>query len=326
MNGTTVTNSKTNHGLRSRAYCANTDEVLFARLHLYPVENTKVIHLIRHAQGFHNVAGEKDRGNYLLEAFEDAHLSPDGWKQVQALHDHCRKFREDLSVELTVASPMTRTIETAAGIFGTALSVSDPVGDPLLMDCSVPLHTPTEGCGKNTENSESRHVRISARDSPPVIACELCREQLGRNPCDRRVPLSVLRERFPGVDFSEVETESDEMWAAFGPERREGVAEIQERALSFLRWLEQRPETHIAVVSHSAFLTLGLLPLFNGLPTYSPELSDSMGEYFQNCEMRSYILASGNQGCGDRQKAGALSFPGGMEVLDGPRNGPAGSA
>jgi hypothetical protein len=39
---------------------------------------------VRHAQGIHNVEGEKDHDAYLSSDFFDAHLSPLGWKQVIA--------------------------------------------------------------------------------------------------------------------------------------------------------------------------------------------------------------------------------------------------
>ena len=42
----------------------------------------QVIHLIRHGEGFHNVAGELDERNYLDHKFEDAHLTEFGWRQV----------------------------------------------------------------------------------------------------------------------------------------------------------------------------------------------------------------------------------------------------
>lgn len=37
---------------------------------------------MRHAQGIHNVAGEKDHSAYMSEELFDAHLTPLGWQQV----------------------------------------------------------------------------------------------------------------------------------------------------------------------------------------------------------------------------------------------------
>jgi hypothetical protein len=48
---------------------------------------------------------------------------------------------------------------------------------------------------------------VSAAGAPPFVACELCREHLGVHPCDRRRELSFYKARFPGVDWSGIESE-----------------------------------------------------------------------------------------------------------------------
>ncbi|WJX94847.1 hypothetical protein P8452_76223 [Trifolium repens] len=53
---------------------------------LYPLHHSKTIHLVRHAQGVHNVEGEKNHDAYLSDDLFDANLTPLGWKQfVRAL-------------------------------------------------------------------------------------------------------------------------------------------------------------------------------------------------------------------------------------------------
>jgi hypothetical protein len=42
----------------------------------------QTLHLIRHGEGFHNVAGQKDYHAYKSWDFEDAHLTDYGWDQV----------------------------------------------------------------------------------------------------------------------------------------------------------------------------------------------------------------------------------------------------
>jgi len=293
----------------SRASCADVGAAVAAHVQLVPLANTKVIHLIRHAQGFHNVAGELDRANYKSPEYEDAHLTAMGWAQTEALQQHVAARKEQLGVELIVVSPMTRTLETAAGVFGCAPR-------------SAAATTGSRGTFmRSTQAAENKCMErgeIAAPDDcPPVVACELCREQLGGNPCDKRRPISHQREAFPVVDFSEVECDEDEPWEAYGPGRRESVAQIQARALAFLQWLEKRPERAIAVVAHSAFLTLGLLPLFVGHPGYAPEMSDAMGRYFQNCEMRSYVMTAANAPPADGAAPDPLAFPGGKRALEG---------
>jgi hypothetical protein len=71
---------------------------------------------------------------------------------------------------------------------------------------------------------------------------QLCREQLGVHPCDKRRPLAHYRERYPAVDFdSHVRHEHDELWAA---DQRESVDDIRARAISFLQWLSARCEPY----------------------------------------------------------------------------------
>ncbi|KAJ0087286.1 hypothetical protein Patl1_08722 [Pistacia atlantica] len=49
---------------------------------LYPSHRCKTIHLVRHAQGIHNVAGEKGHDAYMSYDYFDAYLTPLGWQQV----------------------------------------------------------------------------------------------------------------------------------------------------------------------------------------------------------------------------------------------------
>ncbi|KAM1014336.1 hypothetical protein ACFX2C_044333 [Malus domestica] len=48
---------------------------------LYPLHRTKTLHLVRHAQGIHNVEGDKDHAAYMSYDLFDAHLTPLGWSQ-----------------------------------------------------------------------------------------------------------------------------------------------------------------------------------------------------------------------------------------------------
>ena len=69
----------------------------------------KVIHLVRHAQGEHNVAGEEDYTFYQKEEYADAALTNKGVKQCQSL----AAIHGITTAELLVVSPMTRTLQTA---------------------------------------------------------------------------------------------------------------------------------------------------------------------------------------------------------------------
>ncbi|CAN4092279.1 unnamed protein product [Withania somnifera] len=85
---------------------------------LYPLHRCKTIHLVRHAQGIHNVEGEKDHSAYLSPHLFDAHLTPLGWQQVDHLREHVHASGIFKKVELVITSPLLRCMQTAVGVFG----------------------------------------------------------------------------------------------------------------------------------------------------------------------------------------------------------------
>ncbi|KAD6796303.1 hypothetical protein E3N88_07199 [Mikania micrantha] len=124
--------------------------------------------MVRHAQGVHNVAGEKDHSAYMSEELFDAHLTTLGWKQVDNLRKHVHASGLSKKVELVVVSPLLRTMQTAVGAFGGEASV-DGIDVPLLM-------------AENT--GSSNRPAISSLNCPPFIAVELCIEHLIENDGD----------------------------------------------------------------------------------------------------------------------------------------------
>ena len=231
--------------------------------------NAKLLTLIRHAQGYHNAAGERDRESYKSELYRDAHLTRRGWRQAEAAGEHWRAVYSGGAAaggsssapllprpELVVVSPLTRTLETACAIFGEALHDDDDEEEEEEEDA--------EGGGKKRRLLMRRRPAIPGRVAPapafsadrglPFVALELCREESGLHPCDGRLPISQKREAFPGVDFSLVESEEDSLYESAPPGEREPKESVKARALEFARWLLARPERHVAVVSHAGFL------------------------------------------------------------------------
>ncbi|KAF3447450.1 hypothetical protein FNV43_RR12636 [Rhamnella rubrinervis] len=76
---------------------------------LYPLHRCKTLHLVRHAQGIHNVKGEKNHNAYL-DLF-DAHLTPLGWKQVDDLRKHVQASGISKRIDLVITSPLLRLEE-----------------------------------------------------------------------------------------------------------------------------------------------------------------------------------------------------------------------
>jgi len=256
---------------------------------------------IRHGQGFHNVAGEQDFNSYRSEEFLDAHLTEVGWKQALGLREALRGA--GAAPDLVVVSPLTRTLETAAGCLGGAALGGGAGAAGALMLAQA--------------GEEGRRTACPGflPGAAPFLAHEYCREGHGRHPCDRRSPLRVVRPRFPGVAEWAVETDED-TW--FDPAVRESPEHLVRRATAFLAWLRARGEAHIAVVSHAEFL--GALCYVLGHMAASQRDRDEVTLSFKNCEMRTVEIRGdpAHPGHGVMRPTG-LKFPGGSGAA---REGP----
>uniref|UniRef100_A0A0D9W1Q5 Phosphoglycerate mutase-like protein n=1 Tax=Leersia perrieri TaxID=77586 RepID=A0A0D9W1Q5_9ORYZ len=132
---------------------------------MYPLHRCKTIYLVRHAQGIHNVEGEKDHSAYMSPHLFDAHLTPLGWNQVDCLHEHVKKSGLAQKIELVITSPLLRTMQTAVGVFGGENPVDGVSASPLMV----------ENAG------HSSRPAISSLNCPPFLAVEACREHLIEN-------------------------------------------------------------------------------------------------------------------------------------------------
>uniref|UniRef100_A0ACD5YAH6 Uncharacterized protein n=2 Tax=Avena sativa TaxID=4498 RepID=A0ACD5YAH6_AVESA len=252
---------------------------------MYPLHRSKTIHLVRHAQGIHNVAGEKDFKAYMSAELLDAQLTPLGWSQVDCLREHVTKCGLAKKIELVIVSPLLRTMQTAVGVFGGG-NYTDGVGVSPLM---------VEGA------EHSGRQAISSLNCPPFLAVEACREHLGVHPCDKRSSITKYRTLFPAIDFSLIENDEDVLWE---PDVRETDESVAARGMKFIDWLWTREEKEIAIVSHSGFL-------YHTLNMYGkechPTIADELGKHFNNCELRSMVLV-------DRSMLGSgaptCNFPG----------------
>ncbi|KAI3849490.1 hypothetical protein MKX03_019401 [Papaver bracteatum] len=235
---------------------------------LFPLHRCKTLHLVRHAQGVHNVEAEKDDSAYLSYSLFDAPLTPLGWKQVDNLRNHVHDSGLIKKIELVVVSPMLRTMQTAVGVFGGG-------GYTDGMDI-LPLMVANAG-----NNDRSAY---SSLNCPPFVAVELCREHLGVRPCDKRRSVSEYVPLFPAIDFSLVESDEDTWWKTDVREPNDGVTA---RGIEFLNWLWTRKEKEIAVVTHSGFL-FHTLKSFGS--SYHPLMKDEVCKHFANCELRSMVI------------------------------------
>lgn len=266
--------------------------------------NNRTLHLIRHAQGWHNVdelevdaafkagdkrwsspaAGELDlhdptnvklRTEYgvawmLLErvtgrTYHDPHLTPKGREQSYALRSRLRGD-PDFAVDAVALSPMRRTIETAL--------------------LSLP----------QLEGASTTFAWAHGDDpprSPPMVATELLRERCAHFMPDSRRTRTELAAEYGrlGANASISFAQIDEMDTPFleGAERDEpehGSPLLAERAEKALRWLAALPAEHqrIVVVSHKHFL--------GALTGLHPETVAQRA--FENAERRTVLMCVGD--------------------------------
>ncbi|XP_059445389.1 phosphoglycerate mutase-like protein 1 isoform X2 [Corylus avellana] len=235
---------------------------------LFPLHRCKTLHLVRHAQGIHNVDGDKNYKAYLRPEYFDAQLTQLGWQQVDNLRKHVHASGLSKRIDLVITSPLLRTVQTAVGVFG---------GEGYTDRTDVlPLMVANAG--------NSGRAAISSLNCPPILAVELCREHLGVHPCDKRRNISDYQFSFPAVDYSLIETDEDILWKA---DIRETKEEVASRGLKFMNWLWTRKEKEIAIVTHSGFLFHTLSSFGNDC---HPLVKSEIGKHFGNCELRSMVI------------------------------------
>ncbi|EOA38808.1 hypothetical protein CARUB_v10011120mg [Capsella rubella] len=215
---------------------------------LYPLESCKIIHLLRHGEAEHNVAAKKDRSALLSPHLFDAPLTDHGNQQVENLREQLETSGLLKRIELVVTSPLFRTMQTAVGVFG----------------------------------KESKQARMTS--SPPIVALEVARDRNGVRPPDMRRNVSEYQTLFPTVDFSQIESEEDNLWR---PDVRESEEEILARGLEFMKWLWKRPEKEVAVVSHGIVLQHMMYVFANDC---DDSTRNELFKRFVNCEIRTVVI------------------------------------
>ena len=85
----------------------------------------------------------------------------------------------------------------------------------------------------------------------PIRSLECLREYpIGEDTCNQRSDISLLKVRFPRIDFSKIEIDEDILWT----ETRETREDLQKRIDEAKRYIKTLPETKIAIVSHNGFI------------------------------------------------------------------------
>ncbi|XP_057976945.1 phosphoglycerate mutase-like protein 1 isoform X2 [Malania oleifera] len=227
---------------------------------LFPLHRCKILHLVRHAQGIHNVEGDKNYDAYSSPEFFDAHLTPLGWQQVDNLREYVRACGIFKRIDLVITSPLLRTLQTAVGVFGCE-------DCPNSLDVP-PLMVANAGC--------SDRSAISSLNCPPFIAVELCREEWGFYPCDKRRNITDYQLLFPAIDFSLIENDEDILWKA---DVKETGEEVAARGMTFMKCFANCELRSFVIVDRS--MTGSDISTTNypgNIPSGQDHPSDSMDE------------------------------------------------
>eukprot|EP00040_Diaphanoeca_grandis_P008706 m.46148 g.46148 ORF g.46148 m.46148 type:complete len:271 (-) comp20160_c0_seq3:188-1000(-) len=210
---------------------------------------TKVLVLVRHGQAMHNVRAEplKAKGctfqEFLDQMKQDDALDADLTETGRTQAHEAATIHKHITpgLQLVVASTLSRAVDTADLVFPH-------------------VHTPL----------------VNRR-----VALEEFREISGLLLNGKRNKLSLLRERYPQWDLSNVEHEDDPMWEEQALEQDELVAG---RITSGLRWLWEQAEENVAVVCHGGILK-------HMLQRHEHVHCEGNQAAFTNCEVRRYHMS-----------------------------------
>lgn len=194
-------------------------------------KDVRVVHMVRHAQGTHNV----DQSGVTLRhpANHDARLTPFGEQQCEALSARLRGDARVARVALVVTSPLTRCVQTA-----------------LL-------------CFKGRVAHDARFVAHESVRETVNFACDARRgvDALSSEFNSSGVDFSLVVDADPDASSSD----PDPLWRKYvdvvgdadtWDDHREScdLVSVADRARAFFAWLETQTEREVAVSSHSAFL------------------------------------------------------------------------
>eukprot|EP00924_Labyrinthula_sp_SR-Ha-C_P003361 maker-scaffold_15-snap-gene-7.41-mRNA-1 protein AED:0.01 eAED:0.01 QI:69/0.75/0.8/1/0.75/0.6/5/110/265 len=214
-------------------------------------QNEKVIHFIRHGQGFHNVAQKE-------------------WKERADYDGNSEPYSSDRDLEFKFLDPsLTKQGESEAALL-----------QPILENLSP------EVVITSTRAIQTGLIAFQNKQLP-FVASELCHEIGGLHTCDKRKDLNDLKSEYPNVDFSTVKDEVDPLW--LDGKTRETRIQVATRASKFLEFLKNREEKEIAVTSHSTLL-LSLFNSVLWFEECSDEEKEQAYLWFGTGELRSVLI------------------------------------
>ena len=275
--------------------------------------NRRIIHLIRHAQGTHNINKEYK----LIENF-DAQLTPLGIEQCRQLSKQMKE--NNINIECIISSSMTRALQTTHYSFEYMLSSlknEEMVTSPSIDSNFVKdVNNEESNSMRSNDNDPKRSILNSSLKSNgfiPLLVSEEWRETVNYI-CDKRRHTKVLKTEFPHFDFSTLQShdtaisinhgsddddeDDDNIWKyyqlkfgnhdEFTKHRESDDYEgLRNRAIKAWDIVLGRPEKYIAIVSHSAFF-MNMFTKLNMVSYADDDIERLMQNPFENCELRSF--------------------------------------
>ena len=229
-----------------------------------PMPRRKLIHFIRHAEGFHNIDPEVMK----MQAGLDARLTDEGKSQCATL----AKSIEQLRPQLIVTSPLARTVQTAA--LALALQIRRDATKMVALE-----HV-----------RETVNYLCDARRPLSAIVGEL--DSMGM-----QLDVSACEHEHDEL-WASYERKHGSQQAFMAHRESADLPALAMRARRAFGWLAARPEQEIVVVTHSAFLWNVLNMERVGKRSGVEPICDYGGDFelegwlsakFENCEMRTVV-------------------------------------
>jgi broad specificity phosphatase PhoE len=211
--------------------------------------NVKTVHFVRHGQGFHNLLA--DMATSLGTKWTQFSISPE--------NPYVRP--ELLDAPLTeIGRQQAYQLQSTIAPFPVELVICSPMCRTI--QTALMAFAPLVG-------------------TVPFMAHEMVREETGVHLCDHRRSVAQQQAEFPHIQFDLLESDEDPL---FQHDQRETKMQVAHRIYTFMEWLSQRSEEHIAITSHSGWL----LTLFNAV--IDQECDSTLKTWWRTGEMRSVRL------------------------------------
>lgn len=231
---------------------------------------SKIVHFIRHGQGYHNfmdtVAKEagalisdiddydlavKENRFYIKPSLEDPPLTAEGFADIKRLQETVSN-KSGFNPQLFIVSPLRRATQTV--LFGFHHHIAE-----------------------KQKHNENRQI--------PIIALECCREQFGIYYSDKRSDISQYTIEFPNVNYEHIQSNEDILWEK---KSRESMNQLLSRQAEFLSFIRKQTEVNeIVVGTHSGWLKVLTNSVLN---IEIPDQREGIQSMFETGEIRSLLL------------------------------------